>query len=73
MEPIEEKSVGIIGWRKLIFGLTSLISITLVESLITGGWSKWGIGGIVAVTALFYGPPVLKELTKLVAAWRNKA
>ena len=71
MDPTPNKTI--IGLRKLIFGLTSLLCVTATEWYVPAGWSKFGITGIVLVTALFYGPPVLKELTKLVAAWKGKS
>ena len=71
MEPNPSKSI--FGWRKLIFGMTSLLCVTATEWYVPAGWSTAGVVGIVLITALYYGPPVLKELTKLVDAWKGNS
>ena len=68
---VEKIKNGVIGIRKFLFGLVSITWVSVVE--ITCGWTKVGIGGMVAVVALFYGPPVINALTGLVKAWRGKS
>lgn len=72
MDPIKEEHNPIIGWRKLIFGITSVLGACVIEAFVTGGWSKAGISGLVALNALFYGPPVLKEFKGIVQAWKGR-